>query len=194
LLKGGNLIIMGFLENIVIKKLKNDLNRNIIELCINNGNELYNHFSRLNNQNIQKNNNSKINNEIIDYLIKETEKFNQGNGIKIILRILEKQNIDINFVEKIIKENIDDKLTILNKKIKRTNKISLILIIIGMILIGITQVFQFFEKRYSFNELIIVMSWVFMWKAIELIFFERFKLMKEKRILIKIYYSEIIME
>jgi hypothetical protein len=31
-----------------------------------------------------------------------------------------------------------------------------------------------------------------MWKAVEIVFFERAKLIKEKAILLKIYYSEII--
>jgi len=80
-----------------------------------------------------------------------------------------------------------------NNKIKGINIKSFILIWIGMILISITQIFQFVERRYSLNELIIVMSWVFMWKAIDLIFFEKRELLKEKRNLLKIYFSEFLL-
>jgi hypothetical protein len=185
---------MGVFEKIAIKRIKSNPRKTLIDLCINNENELYNHFSKLNNVIISKSNTIKISNEIIEYLMAETEKIDQKDSLKIRIKVLEKQNIDIELIEKLIKENIKEKLSNLNKKIKRTNRISFILIFIGMILVGITQMFQFFEKRYSFNEFIVVMGWVFMWKAIELLFFERFKLIKEKRILMKIYFSEIIME
>jgi hypothetical protein len=62
---------------------------------------------------------------------------------------------------------------------------------VGMALIGSTQIFTIASRRYSLNEFIIVMSWVFMWKAVELIFFERGKLIKEKAVLLKIFFAEI---
>ena len=64
----------------------------------------------------------------------------------------------------------------------------------GMIIIGLTQIIPFIEKRYSLNELLIVMSWVFMWTAIDLIFFKRIELLREKKKYIKMYFSEIIVE
>jgi hypothetical protein len=184
---------MGFFEEIAVKRIKSNPRKTLIDLCINSEDELYNHFSKLNTVSIARAGNAKINNEIIEYLIMETEKTDQRDSLKIGVKTPEKQDIDVELIEKLIKKNINEKLSGLNTKIRRTNSIAFILIFIGMALVGVTQIFQVFENRYSFNEFIIVMGWVFMWKAIELLIFDRFKLIKEKAILMKIYYSEITM-
>jgi hypothetical protein len=186
----------GIFDKIIAKKLRRNVNKTKIKLCINNNAELYNHFTISNkeNKNIVSNINGKINNEIIDYLIIEAENIPPKNSLIIAMETFEKTNETIEFIEKLIKENFKEKLYAINKRIRKINRNSLILILIGMILIGITQIFQIMERRYSLNEFVIVMSWVFMWKAVELIFFERTKLIKEKAILLKVFYSEIIIE
>jgi sRNA-binding carbon storage regulator CsrA len=184
---------MGFFEKVAVKRIKSNPRKTLIDLCINSENELYNHFSKLDNVIIAKADNAKINNEIIEYLIMETEKIDQRDSLKIGVKAPEKQDVAVEQIERLIKENINEKLSSLNGKIRRTNSIAFILIFIGMALVGVTQIFQVFENRYSFNEFIIVMGWVFMWKAIELLIFDRFKLIKEKAILMKIYYSKIIL-
>ncbi|AEF85768.1 hypothetical protein TREPR_3686 [Treponema primitia ZAS-2] len=186
----------GIFEELMTKKLRHNVNKTKIKLCINNDMELYNHFTISINEDksISNNGNGKINNEIIDYLIIETGNVPLKNSLIIAMETFKKINETIEFIEKLIKENIKEKLYIINKRIRNINRNSFILILIGMVLIGITQIFQIMERRYSLNEFVIVMSWVFMWKAVELIFFERVKLMKEKAILLKIFYSEIIID
>jgi hypothetical protein len=186
----------GIFEKLLTKKLRHNLNKTKIKLCINNDTELYNHFtiSSKENKHIVNNSSGKINDEIIDYLIIETENIPPKNSLIITIEKYEKTNETIEFIEKLIKENINRKLYNINKRIRKINRNSFILILIGMILISITQIFQILERRYSLHEFVIVMSWVFMWKAVELIFFERVKLIKEKAILLKIFYSEITIE
>jgi hypothetical protein len=186
-----------FFEKLVIKMPKYRGSKAKIKLYINDDKEIYNKFSILTdgNRNILENDNGKVNNNnIIDYLKRETENIPGRNNLSIIIEMAEKVETKIEFVEKLIKETVKEEILINSKKIKRMNRNSFILTIIGMILIGITQILPIMEKRYSINEFIIVMSWVFMWKAVELIFFERIKLIAEIKILVKILYSEIKME
>ena len=180
----------GFIKKLVINRSKNNQHKTKIILCINNFMELYNHFSITGNGNTIET--GKINNEIIDYLKIETKNIPKGNGL--IISIKTGENEKIKLIENLIKKNIKEQINRINEKIKKAHRNSFILAIIGIILIGTTQIFQIFEKRYSLNEFIMVMSWVFMWKAVEIFFFERVKLVKELRVLFKIYLSEIIIE
>jgi hypothetical protein len=182
----------GFFEELAIKKLKNNQNKTKITLCINNFLDLYNRFSITNNGNIIDA--GKISTEIMDYIKMETENIPKENSLIISIKTNENGNGKVKLIDNLIKRNIKEKIGKVNENIRRTNRNSFILAFIGMILIGITQIFQIFERRYSVNEFIIVMSWVFMWKAVETFFFERVKLIKEKAILLKIYFSEIIIE
>ena len=178
-----------FFGKIIVKKIK--LNKSSVDLYINKEADFFNNFSTFGN-NI--NNNAKINNEIINYIEAETRKINIRNALIISVKIVDEIKHDIKFIEKLIKEYAEGKIIILNKKIHKININAFVLALIGMMLIGITHIFQIFEKRYSLNEFIIVMSWVFMWKAVDLMFFEKAELMKEKGILLKIYYSDVILD
>jgi hypothetical protein len=181
----------GFFERMTIKKLKSIQNKTKVELCINDIIEIYSPFSIVNDGDHIENNNAKINKEIIEYIKTGAENIPGKNGLIICIKISEKTNGKIETIEKLIKEHIQKKLLEINEKIRRTNRNAFIFAIIGIFLIAITQFYQIIERRYALNEFIIVMSWVFMWKAVEIIFFERIKLIKEKVILLKICYSEI---
>jgi hypothetical protein len=182
----------GFFEKLAIKRLKNNQNKTKITLCINSFLDLYNRFSITNNGNIIDA--GKINIEVMDYIIMETENIPRENNLIISIKTNENGNEKVTVIDNLIKRNIKEKIGKVNEKVRRTNRNAFILAFIGMILIGSTQIFQIFERRYSVNEFIIVMSWVFMWKAVEILFFERVKLIKEKAILLRIYFSEIIIE
>ena len=178
-------------ENSFIKKLKNYKDKYIIELCIENEKDLYNNFSYLNNK---YSDNVKINSDIIEYLIDEAENMPLKHSLMVSIKTTNAITQNVDFIEKIIKENIRCKLLIINKRIRRSNIHSLILALIGMFLIGITHIFGFITKQYSINEFIIVMSWVFMWKAVDLIFFEKAGMLKNRIVLAKIYFSELTMD
>ena len=178
-------------EKRVIKKLKNAKNKSVINLYINNEIDLYNKYSYLNND---INNNPIINNDIIDYLTGETENISFKNSLLISIKTVNTIFLNSDIIEKLIKENIYKKLSIINRRIKRLNVYSVVLALIGMLLIGITQISEFLTKEFPVREFIIVMSWVFMWKAVDIIFFEKTGILKSKRVLMKIYFSEITLE
>ena len=185
-------------EKLLIRRIKNNESRTKVELCINSETELYNCFSIMNAKNVlgntRGNTRAKINEDIIDYLMDEIKNIPKNSSLIIAVKVFEEITLKIDFIEKMIKENINEKLLGINRRIKKTNRRALVLTIIGMVLIGITHIFRFFEDMYSLNEFVIVMSWVFMWKATELFFFDRAKKTREKIELLKIYHSEMVLE
>jgi hypothetical protein len=176
---------INFFEKMIIKRLKNNKNKTKIKLCVNNIMDIYNPYSIIDNGKCLEDNNIKINNEIIEYLISETENIPKHDSLIIAIDTPE----EIKSIEKIIKENIKDRIIKTNKETKKANRNASVLAVVGMLLIASTELFQI--NRYSLREFIIVMSWVFMWKAIETFFFERMKMTKEMAILLRIYLSEM---
>jgi len=164
-----------------------------VDVFINKEADLYNRYT-FSEKDYIKNISTRINGEVIEYLINEIKTFPINNTLNINLIISNNIYIDIKFIEGIIKENITKDIVVINKTLRKTHFKSIIFSIVGMLLIGVTQIFQLIEKRYSLNEFIIVMSWVSMWKAVDLIFFERADLMKEKTKLLKIYFAKIFLK
>jgi len=183
-------MIEKIVKKYAVNRLRKNLNRTAIELCINNKMELYDHFSVLKESDYYCA--GKINREIVDYLINGTDTIPRKNALTVSVRAPENSSCDIALVEKLIKDAARDKMLAARKKIKKETRNSVVLAFFGMLLIGLTQIFHFLDQRISFHEFIIVMSWVFMWKAVELWFFERTKLIKENRTLMKIHYAEVI--
>ena len=177
------------LEKFIEEKIKQNKNKYVIELCINSEIDLFNCYTFLFNE--IKNENIKINEKIIDLLLEEVKDMPIGNSLIINVKLSDTVNCDINIIDKLIKDSIHSKIVTIRKKIKRLNLFSAFLAFFGMMLIGLTQVLNFFNKRFSINEFIIVMSWVFMWTAVDKFFFERPKLVKKMRKLLRIFYSEI---
>jgi len=170
------------------KHIQNNKSKSIIELCINSNDDFYNHFSTINNGNILNDPNLKISDEVVDYLIEEAKCIPKRNSIIINFKLADKVQCEIEVIKNILKNNISSKILSTGNSIKKINIYSIFMILIGTSLIGIKQ---FINKTYSLNELIVVMSWVFMWKAIDFIFFEKSKLRKEIFILKKIYFANI---
>ena len=170
------------------KHIQSNKSKSIIELCINSNDDFYNHFSTINNGNILNDPNLKISDEVVNYLIEEVKSIPKKNSIIINFKLTNKVNCEIEVIKNILKNNISCRILSTNNLIKKINISSIFMIFIGILLIGITQ---FIHKTHSFNELIVVMSWVFMWKAIDFMFFEKSKLRRELFILKKIYFSSI---
>ena len=166
-------------------------NKSIIELYINDEKDLYNKFT-VSGKNKPPALHTKINDEIIDLIIAETENTPNKNSLAITINLCCQMNSEINAIEKMIKENIARRIDSINWTFKKYNIFIVISAFIGMFLIGVTQFLEVTERRFPLKEFIVVMSWVFMWKAVELIFFDKMKLRRKKRILLKIYHSEII--
>ena len=162
-----------------------------IELCINDEKDLYNKFTILGKDKPDASN-AKINNDIIDYLMAETEKAPVHSSLVIAIKLQKEIVVGIDNIEKLIKESVIERISLINKTLRRFRIFAIISALIGMFLIGTTQFTHIIERRYSLNEFVIVMSWVFMWKAVELMFFDKMKYGRDKGLLLKIYISKIV--
>jgi hypothetical protein len=163
-----------------------------INLCINNETQIFNKFTRFDKEiaEINWNTITKIDNELIEYIKNEVVNVPIKNNIKIDIYVKQNMVNKVSDIENLIKENIQLRINQLDAKIKKVLRQSFIFLSIGLILIGITEYSKIIVNTVLHKELVIVMSWVFIWKAIELIYFIRRELKKEKVKLLKMCYCE----
>jgi hypothetical protein len=163
-----------------------------INLCINNETQIFNKFTMFDKEiaEINWNTITRIDNELIEYLKNEVVNVPIKYNIKVDIYVKQNMVNKVSDIENLIKENIQLKINQLDTKIKNVIKQSFIFLLIGLILIGLTEYSKIIVNTVLHKELVIVMSWVFMWKAIELVYFKRIKLKKEKLKLLKMCYCE----
>lgn len=75
-----------------------------------------------------------------------------------------------------LRHYISKELFYINKKNKQINSVVLLLLILG---ITIMTSYYFFLKDFILSQLFVIVSWVFIWSAIEKFFFEKPALNKE---------------
>jgi len=84
---------------------------------------------------------------------------------------------------------VSKELFIIKKQKDRINKFSIIFLLIGIL---VMIFYYLFSKTYFLSELFIIISWVFIWAAVEKIFFEKAAL-KRNRIKLLILISSVKM-
>ncbi|MDR0475683.1 MAG: hypothetical protein LBH43_18685, partial [Treponema sp.] len=60
----------------------------------------------------------------------------------------------------------------------------------GIAILGLIDRLPYFYSRYAFNELFVVISWVFIWRFVDMFFFEGKKNRLKMRRLFKIFFAE----
>ena len=174
--------------NLKLKPFPNKM----VKLIINDERDLYNKFNmNLNPDNIVSSD-SEINPETINYLQKEIRETPRFFNISIKIRVNGRSREELVIIAEQIKTEIKKKILKLNFTEFKMRRQSFILILGGIISLAIQQIFSGLLIRYALKELLLVMAWVFMWKAVELIFFERMQIAGEIKTLKRILKSDFI--
>ncbi|MDR2085016.1 MAG: hypothetical protein LBP67_08500 [Bacteroidales bacterium] len=171
------------------KKLRQEVNNSnddennfIIELYLENYEIIYNKFSS-----IQK---SRINNELITYLENEIKYKPVDEPITVEIDIKTHDEKFIESLEKLIKKSTINNIEDITHDLKRNLRISILLLIFGLITLGCISLFSYFTDHYVFNEFFVIVSWVLIWQFVEMYFFDRPKLKYDKMKLLQLYFAE----
>jgi hypothetical protein len=65
---------------------------------------------------------------------------------------------------------------------------SFILALVGIGILGLIDRIPYLINRYAFNELFVVISWVFIWRFVDMFFFERKKIRQRMMRMVKIFF------
>jgi len=92
--------------------------------------------------------------------------------------------------EKLIKKHLEESILV---SIKRNTTIllnSFQMVLVGIVILVLINLITYFTEHPAFRELFVVVSWVFIWRFVELFFFERIKLRFRRMKLLQIHMAE----
>ena len=131
-----------------------------------------------------------INPAVIEYLGSRANDFPKRKRLTIDIEYGGILPEDPFLPEKLIKKNLEVSI---KTSIKRNFKLtigSFALALVGIGILAFINKVPFVNRQYAFNELFLVISWVFIWNFVDLFFFERVKVRLRHRRLIQIYLAE----
>ena len=161
-----------------------------INLCINNLEELYEPYSGLfDKTNVFGSNTGQFNSNLVDYLIKQITGRPKKEGCKITIKTSNPLIKEFDVIGG-IKNTINYRIGGLNKKIRNSILGTIILIPLGVLFCFGSHIFPEMISKYSLQELLVITSWVFICRAVELFFFDSLKHSFEKIKYKKLYIAE----
>lgn len=134
---------------------------------------------------------SDINRELIEYLEKEAAVLPRIIGMNIDLCAKGRTQEELALIADLIKTELKRKYFRLHVTSIKTRWHSVILVLGSIIPLMVQHFFSTMVSHFAISEFLLVVAWVFMWKAVELFFFEHSEIMKEKKSLKKILRAEI---
>jgi len=169
------------------------LHNRTVRLHINNESDLYNKFSLgICDDEGEGSVNPEINPELIDYLQKKAFDMPRIYGIKIELRVKGKSSQELAEIRELIKTEIRKKIFRTNVALFRMRRQSVILVLGAFVPLTVQHFFSQFIQRYALTEFFLVVAWVFMWKAVELFFFDHKDTAKERTALRRILKADFV--
>ncbi|MDR1095360.1 MAG: putative ABC transporter permease [Spirochaetaceae bacterium] len=112
-----------------------------------------------------------INADIIDYLLKETENTPVYNKIIINVAFPSLNTEKLNALKLLINKHIGKEISSIKIRKKRRMVSALITALIGMCFLSVKIMFPAVFSKYALNDISVIAGWVFLWRAIELLFF-----------------------
>lgn len=133
---------------------------------------------------IDKFNNKQISDDCLNYLIKSCLFIKKNEEIKIII-----DNVNINEVEELIINSVKEEYNRSLKMISINNYIQIICFLIGIFFLLLSTLIN---EKYIFNELLLIVGWVPIWKVIEIELFNDSEERRKRKILKKLMKCTII--
>lgn len=133
---------------------------------------------------------SVVNPEIVEYLESRVSAIQLKRKVTIEIEYGGEPPGDPFLPEKLIKKNLEASIIV---SLRRNSKImfsSFALALAGIAILFFLNQIPYFTDHYAFHELFVVISWVFIWRFVELFFFERTKLRFRRMKLLQIYLAE----
>lgn len=150
--------------------------------------EMYSKFSVISKQ--------KINNEITNYITEQAKYIPLSYDLRISIKLLGNDSglSNVKKLEQMFKKNIMNSLISYTRDLKRNSKLIISMGFFGLIAMGLSILFSELFYVFAIRELLVIVCWVFIWRAVESYFFARKRIKTQKLKLTQLYLSEFIEE
>jgi len=135
-----------------------------------------------------------INPAVIKYLKTRVKDFPRRKKITIDIKYSGIIPEDPSLPEKLIKKSLEVSIRTSSKRNFKITAGSFALALVGIGILAFINRVPFVNTQFAFNELFVVISWVFIWHFVELFFFERVKVRLKHERLIQIYLADYIIK
>jgi hypothetical protein len=160
-----------------------------IRLCLADEKQMADPYT-LSNKNILEDDGIRINKNIIEYLLGEIPDPPMNGKIVIEVAMPSINDEKLNHLKTLINNHVQQAIEKILLENKKHNFSTFLLTVFGMVVISIINIFPNMVDRYFLHELLIIVSWVFLWRAVELFFFMRANNNLQKVKLIRLYSAE----
>lgn len=135
--------------------------------------------------------NEVISNEVADFLENNLSSYPIGSKLSIEIKGDTVDKVEEERYKKGIKNFYFNKIVDVNRKLKENLKISLLMLIIGVIVLSAYLVLEYIGQYHILASVIDIMAWVFIWESIDLYFIRRKGLKLDKLRFYSLYDSKI---
>lgn len=130
----------------------------------------------------------RINREIMDYIEDQARNIPLYQPLKIVVKYVGgKAEGNLNILEQMYQRYVMHKMTDLEHDLQRNLRLIIIMLVFGLVSLAVLYVMKNMIDLFPVTELLIIVSWVFIWKAAEGYFFDRKILLDRKFKFIQLY-------
>lgn len=153
----------------------------IINIKVDNDSQI---FSRYNYES-----NEKLNPELSEFIYDKARFVPASKNIR--LKIYSKENVDEKDVETAIKNNYKKDYIAVRNEIKRNLIFSISMLIAGIIFFAFLLVMHKYFYNAYLGIIVEIITWVFIWEAVDAFFLQRLRLKHKRNVLLNLYTSQI---
>jgi hypothetical protein len=170
--------------------LKTDTDESIIKLCIKNEYQIFDTYSVSEKDTSVCGKTSRINNEILEYLKREIDR--EPLHTKIVVEVEMPKITDevVGVIKGMVTNTIKVTINELSKENMRLKITSLLLAAGGIVTLALLHLLPSIINKYALHEFFVIISWVFIWRSVELFFFRRSEIKLTTIKLIQLYIAE----
>jgi hypothetical protein len=151
-----------------------------IRLMLSSEMEMYSRFSFASRQ--------RINREIMDYIEDQVRNIPLYQPLKIVVKYVSgKAERNLNILEQMYRRYVMHKMIDLEHDLRRNRRLIIIMLVFGLVSLAILYAITNIIDLFPVTQLLIIVSWVFIWKAAEGYFFDRKILLDRKFKFIQLY-------
>lgn len=128
--------------------------------------------------------------ELLEYIEKEARAIPLSTRIRIEFELGEDVSSSVESIAELVGKDLRERIQGLRETMRRLMRRSLVLMVVGILIFAVETIMPQWSESGAIHEMLIIMCWVFIWKAVESFFFERRSAMLERMRLVHLYMAE----
>ena len=128
--------------------------------------------------------------ELLEYIEKEAWAIPLSTRIRIEFELKKGVSSTAEVIAELIRQDLRERIQGLRETMRRLMRRSLWLTLVGILIFAVETIMPQWSNPGAIHEMLIIMCWVFIWKAVESFFFERRSAMLERMRLVHLYMAD----